>query len=132
MRVLQFGRFWSDQHGGIERHVALLSRELAARGVDVVNLVAAEGLKGSDIMIDGYRLVQASSLGMIFSTAIAPALLLKALALNREKKFDIVHLHLPDPLSHLVSLLLPANIKRVITWHSDIVRQKRLLLAYLP
>ena len=33
MKVLQFGRFWNDQHGGIERHVALLSRELASQGV---------------------------------------------------------------------------------------------------
>ncbi|MGH8857610.1 MAG: glycosyltransferase, partial [Polaromonas sp.] len=76
--------------------MALLSRGLAAQGVDVVNLVAAESLQGSDSTIDGYRLVRASSLGMAFSTAIAPALLLKALALNREKKFDIVHVHLPD------------------------------------
>lgn len=132
MRVLQFGRFWNDQHGGIERHAALLSRELAAHGVDVVNLVAAEGLQGSDITTDGYRLVRAPSFGRAFSTAISPALVLKALALHREKKFDIVHLHLPDPLSHLASLLLPTSIKRVITWHSDIVRQKRLLALYLP
>jgi glycosyltransferase involved in cell wall biosynthesis len=43
-----------------------------------------------------------------------------------------VHLHFPNPLAHLASLLLPASIKRVITWHSDIVRQKRLLALYLP
>lgn len=30
MRVLQFGRFWNDQHGVIERSMALLGRELAA------------------------------------------------------------------------------------------------------
>ena len=132
MRVLQFGRFWNDQHGGLERHVALLSKELALLGVEVVNLVAAKGLQGSDTMVDGHRLVQASSFGMVFRTAIAPALVLKALALHREKKFDIVHLHFPDPLSHLVSLVLPANIKRVITWHSDIIRQKRLLALYEP
>lgn len=132
MRVLQFGRFWNDQHGGIERHVALLSRELAARGVDVVNLVASESLQGSDTTVDGYRVVQAPSCGRAFSTAISPALVFKALGLNREKKFDIVHVHLPDPLSHLACLMLPVDIKRVITWHSDIVRQKRLLVPYLP
>lgn len=133
MRVLQFGRFWNDQHGGIERHVALLSRELAAtKGIEIVNLVAAGGLHGSDTMLDGYRLVEAPSLGRVFGIAISPALVMRAMALHREKKFDILHLHLPDPLSHLASLMLPASIKRVITWHSDIVRQKAWLPLYLP
>lgn len=133
MRVLQFGRFWNDQYGGIERHVALLSRELVAQGgVEVVNLVAATGLQGSDTMMNGYRLVQAPSFGQVFGTAVAPALVMRAMALHREKNFDAVHLHLPDPLSHLASLMLPASIKRVITWHSDIIRQKAWLPLYLP
>jgi rhamnosyl/mannosyltransferase len=29
-------------------------------------------------------------------------------------------------------VLFPADVKRVITWHSDIIRQKRLLAMYLP
>lgn len=132
MRVLQFGRFWNDQHGGIERHVALLSRELAAQGADVINLVAADDRRGSDTRVDGYRLVQAPSHGRFVSTAVSPALIGQALALHKEKKLDIVHVHLPDPLSHLASMMLPASIKRVVTWHSDIIRQKALLTLYLP
>ena len=53
MRVLQFGRFWNAQHGGLERHVALLGQGLAAQGVDVVNLVAATGRVGSDEILGG-------------------------------------------------------------------------------
>lgn len=132
MRVLQFGRFWNEQHGGLERHVALLGQGLAAQGVDVVNLVAATGRAGSDETLDGYRLVQVPSFGMAYGTALSPALPLKALALHREQPFDLFHLHLPDPLSHLASMLLPGNVPRVITWHSDIVRQKRLLRLYQP
>jgi glycosyltransferase involved in cell wall biosynthesis len=132
MRVLQFGRFWNDQHGGVERHVHLLSKGLAAQGVEVVNLVAAPDFHGRDEYVDGFRLVQAPSFGMAFRTAMSPALIYKALQLHREKPFDIFHLHLQDPLSHLASALLPSNVKRVITWHHDIVRQKRLLRLYQP
>jgi rhamnosyl/mannosyltransferase len=132
MRVLHFGRFWNDQHGGVERHAALLCRGLAALGVDVVNLVAAEGLHSSDTRYDGYRLVQAASFGLFARTAMSPALVWKALALHREQPFDVMHLHFPDPLTHLVSLLMPRSVKRVISWHSDIVRQKRLLALYRP
>lgn len=132
MRILQFGRFWNDQHGGVERHVAELSQGLAARGVDVVNLVAAAGLAGSDAQVGRYRLVQAASFGKLFSTAMSPDLVLRAAALHRKEPFDLFHLHFPDPLTHAASLVLPAGVPRVITWHSGIVRQKRLLALYRP
>ncbi len=132
MRVLQFGRFWNDQHGGVERHAAMLCQGLAAQGVDVVNLVAGARMQGSDAVLEGYRLVQVPSFGTAFRTAMAPSLITRALALHREKPFDIFHLHFQDPLSHLASMVLPSKVKRVITWHLDIVRQKRLLTVYLP
>ena len=132
MRILQLGRFWNDQHGGIERHVALLSRGLAAQGADVTNLVASADLRGSDTDYEGYRLVQAPSFGKAASTAISPALVGKALAMHVQQAFDVIHLHLPDPLSHLVSMVMPGKAKRVITWHSDIVKQKHLLRLYEP
>ena len=133
MRVLQFGRFWHAAHGGIERHAALLSQSLAAAGVDLVNLVAAPDAQARDTqMAPGYRLVQAPSHGMFASTAVSPALLLRAGQLHREKPFDLVHLHFPDPLSHLAALQFPRRVRRVVTWHSDVVRQKRLLALYGP
>lgn len=133
MRILQFGRFHNEQqNGGVERHQQLLCKGLAAQGLDVVYLVAAAGLSGSDVMVDGYRLIQTASFGTAFSTALSPAQVFKALALHKEKPFDVLHLHFPNPLAHLASMLFPANVKRVITWHSDIVRQKRLLAMYLP
>lgn len=131
-RVLQLGRFWNDAHGGIERHAALLCRGLAERGAEVVNLVAAQGREPDDRAVDGYRLVQAPSYGMFARTAVSPGLVARAMAMHRRRPFDVVHLHFPDPLSHLVSMTLGAGPRRVITWHSDIVRQKRLLRFYGP
>jgi glycosyltransferase involved in cell wall biosynthesis len=132
VRVLQFGRFWNEQHGGIERHVSLLSQGLALRGIEVVNLVAAPNLTGSQETHGNYRLIRAPSFGEAYSMALSPALVWTALKMHREKPFDILHLHFPDPLSHLTSMMLPSNARRVITWHSDIVRQKRLLALYKP
>ena len=132
MRVLQFGRFWNEQYGGIERHVTLLGKGLAAQGIDVVNLVASVGPHRPGETAARYRLIQAPSFGMAYGTALSPALVLKALALHRLEPFDLFHLHFPDPLSHLASMMLPRAVPRVITWHSDIVRQKRLLALYKP
>uniref|UniRef100_UPI003564AF7C glycosyltransferase n=1 Tax=Hydrogenophaga sp. TaxID=1904254 RepID=UPI003564AF7C len=132
MRVLQFGRFWNEQHGGVERHAHLLCKGLAAQGVDVVNLVASRDLRGLDDSVDGFRLVQAPSFGMAFRTSMSPALVASARRLHREQPFDLFHLHFPDPLTHFASLCLPADVPRVITWHSDIVSQKYLLRLYRP
>jgi glycosyltransferase involved in cell wall biosynthesis len=137
LRVLQFGRFNNvEQNGGIERHMQLLCAGLAALDVDVTYLVAGDSLRSRDSSLStaagSYRMVEAATCGTCFSTAASPMQILKALAMHRKEPFDVVHLHFPNPLAHLASLLLPRSIKRIITWHSDIVRQKRLLALYLP
>lgn len=133
IRVLQIGRFNNAaQNGGIERHMQLLCKGLANLGLDVTYLVAGDKFSSSDEKHDGYRLVQAGTLGTYFSTAASPAQVFKALAMHRKQAFDIVHLHFPNPIAHVISALLPKTVKRVITWHSDIVKQKRLLALYQP
>lgn len=131
MRVLHFGKYWK-QDGGIETHVKTLCRGLAGLGVDVVNLVSSMDKTASDFEVDGYRVVEAPTLGIYFSTSISPAMVAAARRLHQEKPFDVVHLHFPDPMSHLAAMLLPRAIPRVISWHSDIVRQKKLLKLYRP
>lgn len=133
MRVLHFGRFWNAQYGGLERHVSLLGHGLAGQGIDVVNLVSADGRRrGADEANGRYHVVQVPSFGTVYGAALSPALPLKALALHRAQPFDLFHLHFPDPLSHLTSMLLPGNVPRVITWHSDIIRQKNVMALYRP
>jgi len=39
-------------------------------------------------------------------------------------QFDVIHFHEPFPLGSLLSLFLSGRSKVVITWHSDIIRQK--------
>ena len=126
MRVLQLGKYWRKD-GGIETHVKTLCKSLASAGVDVVNLVSSIDRRGNRFEIDGYTVVESPTLGTYFSTSIAPRMVLDARWLHGEKPFDIVHLHFPDPMSHLASLALPAQIPRVITSHSDIVTQRHLL-----
>lgn len=137
LRVLQVGRFNNaEQNGGIERHMQLLCEGLTALDVDVTYLVAGDSLSSKTSRIStqfgGYDLVEAATFGTYFSTAASPMQVIKALRMHRKNPFDVVHLHLPNPLAHIASWLLPTSVKRVITWHSDIIKQKRLLSMYLP
>lgn len=131
MRVLQLGKYWRKE-GGIETHVKTLCKTLAVAGADVVNLVSSINHKGDHFQSDGYTVIESPRLGVLFSTSIAPRMLTDARRLHAEKAFDLIHLHFPEPMSHLVSLALPADIPRVITWHSDIVKQHRVLKLYKP
>jgi rhamnosyl/mannosyltransferase len=131
VKVLHLGRFYTSHFGGIERHVALLLQELG-RSIHVDNLVATEKSAPRTIVKENYRIITTPSLGMLARTAISPAMLLTAKQLHQVENYDIIHLHFPDPLSHLIAYCLPKQVKKVITWHSDIIKQKKLLKFYKP
>ena len=131
LRVLHFGRFYNDQFGGLERHVDTLLRGLEPYCVSD-NLVAHDKYAEATVPANGYTVYKTPSLGKLASTALCPTMPLWARRLHRRHDYDLAHLHFPDPMAHLASAFLPRDVKRVITWHSDIVRQKRLLRLYRP
>lgn len=130
IRALTFGRFADDDFGGLERTVFELARALEGR-VRYVNIVAARGSPPEVGMIG--ETVYARPLASLRGTPICPATPWHAWRRHLRQRFDLVHLHFPaDPMAHLAAVSLPRAVRRVITWHSDIVRQARLLKVYRP
>lgn len=129
MKVVQVNKLYYPVIGGVETVVRDLMRFLP---VDVERkvLVASEDRKKKIEIIDGYEVIKAPSIGTFKSspTPITFPLYLKKL----EKWADIFHFHFPFPPGEFSFLL--ANIKKplVVTYHSDIVRQKMLLRLYRP
>lgn len=131
MKVLHFGRFHRPGFGGIERHVGVLLSALKD-DIQVDNLVANDRFVTEVIAPDGYPVYRIATLGTLASTALCPAMPWWAHKLQRMHTYDIVHLHFPDPLAHFAYACMSPGPKLVISWHSDIVRQKRLLRLYRP
>lgn len=131
MRVLHFGRFYNDRFGGLERYVDTLLRGLEPYCVSH-NLVAHDRYAQAVVRANGYEVYKTPSFGKFAGTAMCPTMPLWARRLHKRHAYDLVHLHFPDPMAHLASLWIPPDVKRVITWHSDIVRQRRLLRLYRP
>lgn len=130
--ALHFGRFDSPAFGGLERMVGLLLGGLASH-IRVANLVAQDNSRQPRMEHkQGYQVYRAHSFGLIASVPIAPALPFMARRLWRSHGYRIAHLHFPDPLSHFATTLLPRGAKIVITWHSDVIRQTRLMGLYRP
>jgi len=130
IRVLTFGRFADDNFGGLERYVFELARALEGE-VAFVNIVAERSGR-PDVRLVG-ETVYARPVASPGGTPICPSMPWHALRRQRQAPFDLVHLQFPaDPMAHLSYGLMPRRMKRVITWHSDIVRQQALLKLYRP
>jgi rhamnosyl/mannosyltransferase len=131
MRVLCFGRFCDDLPGGIQSHVACLLRSLRGH-VEFLNLAPSRDMKSARFVMEGAPVIRTRGWNVDGSLALSPALVREAWRQHRANPFDLAHLHFPDPMSHLASMALPAQIPRIISWHADIVRQKHLLRLYRP
>lgn len=130
IRVLTFGRFADDNFGGLERYVFELARGLRD-AVQYTNIVARRG-SAPDLEVVG-ETIHARPWLSVAGTPICPSMPWHARARHRRRPFDIVHLQFPaDPMAHLATELMPAGVRRVISWHSDIVRQQVLFRLYQP
>lgn len=130
MKVLQVGKFYYPSPGGIETVLRNLSEGLSHAGDDVTVLCSAEDSRGSDDRIGGVRILRAPRYAQVFSQPLSPSLPrdLRRLA----SQFDVVHVHSPNPLAETAALALPKTTKLVVSYHSDIVRQKLILPLYAP
>ncbi len=132
MRILQMGRYDYDElKGGVQQYAELLAKHMDPR-VHIDQLVSSIHWKTRVIKTPARTKVVVGSLGFISSVPFTPTLLFWARKLLKENDYDFLHLNFPDPLGLLVVLLLRPKVKIVVTWHSDIVRQKTLLKFYQP
>ncbi|MCD6386275.1 glycosyltransferase [Candidatus Sumerlaeota bacterium] len=115
--------------GGIEKTINLMC-EGVKDDYEVRVLIASRGVRLSAHRYEcnGVKIYESPSLGRMSSAPVCPAfpLLLKKL------KSDILHFHFPNPTGEISYLLARPRGKVVVTYHSDIVRQKRALRFYRP
>jgi rhamnosyl/mannosyltransferase len=130
IRVLHFGKFAFERAGGIERHVEVLARAQAAQGADVTVLAYTLDAKAKHRRVDGVLIEPVFVRVRFSSQPLALGLILRARQLAKEKPFDVVHQHWPDPFAHLVASLIPCCSAWVVSWHSDIVKQRVLGPVY--
>ena len=128
VKVLHIYKDYYPVLGGIENHIRILATGQAKRGLDVTVLVTHPS-RGSDATeVEGVRLIRAGRLATVASTPLS----LSLFAYITKLSADITHLHFPYPLGEIAHLLLGRGKKTVISYHSDIVRQRSMLRFYRP
>ena len=131
MKVLQVCKFYQPVMGGIETVAWELAEGFARAGVrgDVLcsNQRRVTEQQG---FASGYEVVRASSLGMLLSTSMAPAMVGELRRMSRD--VDVIHVHMPDPMAALAIWTVRPKARLVVHWHSDVVRQRRAMRFYEP
>ncbi len=128
VRILHLYKAYPPIIGGIENTVELLAEAQAAAGHEVTVVVSSPDRWTRRETRNGVRVVRVARLLELASTPLSPGL---PLAVRRLRP-DIAHLHAPYPPAEVANLVFGRARRTVITWHSDVVRQQRILRLYAP
>lgn len=119
VRVLQVGKYYYPERGGIERVIQVLAEGFAGRGSSVKCLVANTAARTEEQLLNGVRVLRAARLGELFSVPVCPSFLWHFDA----DQHDIIHVHEPNPVADMCVALRGNNKPLVVSYHSDVVRQ---------
>jgi len=136
MKILQLGKFYPI-FGGVEKVMWDLTKGLSERGLECDMLCA--GLKSEVEFDSSPKIIRFNDLGRVIvvkairkmaGTMLSPAMITY---LRKHKgEYDIISIHHPDPMAALALYLSSYKGRVVLHWHSDIIKQKKLLKFYRP
>ncbi len=128
-RVCHLGKYYPPASGGMESHVQTLARAQTALGMGVRAFCVNHQAGPTAVERDGE--VEVTRFGRRASAAkldVCPDLVS---ALGRVEA-DILHLHVPNPTMILALLRARPSTPLVVTYHSDVIRQRLLGALFRP
>lgn len=131
MKILQIGKFYPIC-GGVEKVMYDITVGLSQRQIYCDMLCAsAENHPPGNLLLNQFaRILCVPSWKKVASTMLSPAMVYRLRKIRKE--YDIIHIHHPDPMACLALFLSGYKGPVVLHWHSDILKQKRLLKLYAP
>ena len=131
MRVLHFYKtYYPDSMGGIEQVIRQLCVGTGRLGVENEVLTVTRGKDLRPFEFEGHTVrrvpldIEIASNGIAFSAIGQLA--------RRAAECDVIHYHFPWPFMDLAHFAARIRKPSLVTYHSDIVRQKFLLRLYQP
>nr|WP_318379020.1 glycosyltransferase [uncultured Enterobacter sp.] len=131
MKILHLSKYYKPYSGGIEQVVADISEGCLLKGIESSVLAVNHSADSYDYDFNGVHVYGCKSDYHYASADISLSYILKLRKIIDD--FDVIHVHLPNPLASLALLFARhKNKKIVVHWHSDIVKQKKLKVLYQP
>ena len=119
--------YWPPVVGGMEKCIHWIADQ-TKDDYQVRVLVASRSRRLEDEVIDGVRVVRVPCYGRALSSPLAPGFV----SWMRRLDSDILHFHAPNPVGELACLLARPRGRVVVTYQSDIVRQRLTGALYRP
>jgi glycosyltransferase involved in cell wall biosynthesis len=145
LRVCHLGKFYAPASGGIETHLQTLAQAQARLGLAVEVLcvnhmdherrdVTWKALARTRTLVEEDGAVRLRRVGRWASFARLDLCfgLGRRLRSLGPDEFDLLHLHVPNPTMILALYFSRPKLPVVITYHSDVIRQKALLFLQRP
>lgn len=129
LKVLQLGKFYPIR-GGVEKVMYDLMTGLSEQGVRCDMLCAVESKSETIRLNDHADLICCHAVKKVAATMISPAMVWRLRKICN--RYDIIHIHHPDPMACLALFLSGYKGRVILHWHSDILKQKNLLKLYRP
>ena len=132
LKVLHFFKTsLPDTIGGVEQFIDQLCRFSRTYGIESsVLALTRSNSHSTSVRFNGYTLHRAKSNFQLASTDFSIAAFQKFSKLAKEA--DIIHYHFPWPFMDLIHFASRIKNPTLITYHSDIIKQKNLLRLYQP
>jgi len=131
LKVLHFYKtYLPDSVGGVEQVVSQIALSNSSLWVDTEVLTLSPTMVERTIKIGNHYVHRCQSNFEIASTPFSVSAFLRFRQLAKE--VDVIHYHFPYPFADLLHFITRVDKPTVLTYHSDIVKQKHLLKLYQP
>ncbi|MDM9596597.1 glycosyltransferase family 4 protein [Pseudomonas guariconensis] len=131
MRVLHFFKtYYPDTTGGIEQVMFQLSQGCRSLGVDGQVLTLSPNPVPERIQVADHEVVRVKENFNLASTGFSLTVFKRFKDMAAEA--DLVHFHFPWPMMDLVHFATRHGRPTVLSYHSDIIKQRTLLKFYAP
>lgn len=131
LKVLHFYKtYYPDSFGGIEQVIFQLSEAGACHQIESTTLSLSTRGDIDDERVGMHTAHYAATNFEVASTPFSVSAISKFKALAAQA--DIIHYHFPYPFMDLVHFIAGVKKPTVVSYHSDIVKQKLALKMYTP
>lgn len=131
MKVLHFYKtYLPDTIGGIEQVINQIIRGADRLGVTSEVLSISPSKVDRTVEVDGHLVHRCRSNFEIASTPFSASAFLRFRQLAREA--DLIHYHFPYPFADVLHFVSRINKPTLLSYHSDIIKQKYFLKLYNP
>jgi rhamnosyl/mannosyltransferase len=131
MRVLHFFKtYYPDTTGGIEQVIFQLCQGNRALGVESQVLTLSQTPHPAQLQIADHQVYRARENFNLASTGFSLQVFRQFKEMAAE--VDLVHFHFPWPMMDLVHFATRHGRPTVLSYHSDIIKQRMLLKIYDP